>query len=82
MEHNATAMMLCHNHPSGDATPSHADIELNSRVSEVLRTVGISLAEHIIVAGDDCLALMHEVRLSEIADLDESRQPQIYRLIR
>ena len=38
-----------HNHPSGDPTPSHADIEMTKEVAKVARTLGIQLYDHIIV---------------------------------
>lgn len=47
---NAGAMVLVHNHPSGDATPSRADIELTRRLAMVGRECGVELVDHILLA--------------------------------
>jgi DNA repair protein RadC len=49
LERDATALILVHNHPSGDPTPSQADIEMTRRVQAGLETVGIVLHDHIVV---------------------------------
>ena len=49
MEHNATAIILCHNHPSADPTPSPEDIELTQRLAQAGKIVGIELLDHIII---------------------------------
>lgn len=54
---NASAVALAHNHTSGIALPSPEDEEATRRVSEALALVGITLVDHIIVAGDDFVSL-------------------------
>lgn len=49
LELNASALILVHNHPSGDPTPSEADIEMTRAVDEALRALGIVLHDHLIV---------------------------------
>lgn len=49
LKHNADAIILVHNHPSGDATPSHADIRLTNRLEEICTSVGIRILSHIVV---------------------------------
>jgi DNA repair protein RadC len=49
IELSATAIILVHNHPSGDPTPSRADIDMTKAVIEALRPLGISVHDHIIV---------------------------------
>src|SRR6185437_4039557 len=49
LELSATALILVHNHPSGDPTPSHADIEMTKQIVEVARNLGIEVHDHIIV---------------------------------
>ena len=49
--HSAYAIILTHNHPSGDPTPSRADQQLTRRVVEVGKLLGIEVADHIIVGG-------------------------------
>lgn len=46
---NATNMMVLHNHPSGDLTPSKEDIKITSRLISICELVGIPLLDHIIV---------------------------------
>jgi DNA repair protein RadC len=48
----ATAMILVHNHPSGDPTPSKADIEMTRQVRDAAEKLGVVLHDHVIVARD------------------------------
>jgi DNA repair protein RadC len=52
LELSATALILVHNHPSGDPTPSQADIEMTRRVAQVASTLGIQVLDHVIVGKD------------------------------
>jgi DNA repair protein RadC len=52
LELSATAVILVHNHPSGDPTPSRADIEMTQAIVAVARPLGISVHDHIIVGKD------------------------------
>ena len=49
LELSATAVILVHNHPSGDPTPSRADIQMTQSIVEIARPLGISVHDHIIV---------------------------------
>jgi DNA repair protein RadC len=49
LELSATAMVLVHNHPSGDPTPSHADVQMTQQIIAVAQPFGISVHDHIIV---------------------------------
>jgi DNA repair protein RadC len=49
LELAATAVILVHNHPSGDPTPSRADIQMTQAIIEVARPLGIAVHDHIIV---------------------------------
>src|SRR2546423_6284819 len=49
LELSATAIILVHNHPSGDPTPSRADIQMTQAIVEVAKPLGISVHDHIIV---------------------------------
>lgn len=49
LELSATAIILVHNHPSGDPTPSRADIKMTQSIIEIARPLGISVHDHIIV---------------------------------
>ena len=46
---SATAIILSHNHPSGDPTPSIADIEMTKNMVSAAQAIGISVHDHIIV---------------------------------
>jgi DNA repair protein RadC len=52
LELSATALILVHNHPSGDPTPSRADIDMTRHIAEVAKPLGIVLHDHIIVGRD------------------------------
>ncbi|MEM1236561.1 MAG: DNA repair protein RadC [Pseudomonadota bacterium] len=49
LELNASAMILVHNHPSGDPTPSEADISMTQQIDMAAGTLGLVLHDHIIV---------------------------------
>jgi len=49
LELSATAIILAHNHPSGDPTPSRADIEMTKTIVDIAGPLGITVHDHIIV---------------------------------
>jgi len=49
LELSATALILVHNHPSGDPTPSQADIQMTKAIVDIAAPLGISVHDHIIV---------------------------------
>ena len=46
---NASSMILVHNHPSGDPTPSSADIEMTKRIIETAKPLGIQVHDHLVI---------------------------------
>lgn len=60
IKESAAAMLLIHNHPSGDPTPSREDIELTKRLRDAGELLGIKILDHIII-GDG-----HHVSLAEM----------------
>jgi DNA repair protein RadC len=50
---NASALILVHNHPSGDPTPSQSDISMTQKIEEAAQALGLTLHDHIIV-GKSC----------------------------
>lgn len=66
MIYNASYAVLAHNHPSGLALPSMADIESTVTVSKALSLVGVHLLDHIVVADDDYVS-MHQSGLCKEA---------------
>lgn len=49
---NAASIIIFHNHPSGDTTPSNEDKDITQRIKECSNILGISLLDHIIVGYD------------------------------
>jgi DNA repair protein RadC len=49
LELSATAILLVHNHPSGDPTPSSADVQMTKAIVDIAQPLGISVHDHIIV---------------------------------
>jgi len=50
----AVAIILVHNHPSGDTTPSKQDIEMTRTIRDALRNVDIILHDHLIISPNSC----------------------------
>lgn len=51
LAHNAAAVILAHNHPSGNPEPSDADINLTRRLKECLALIDVRILDHVIVGG-------------------------------
>ena len=49
LELNASALLLVHNHPSGDPTPSQADIKMTGEIADIAKPLGVTLHDHIII---------------------------------
>jgi DNA repair protein RadC len=54
LNHKAAGLIVAHNHPSGDPTPSRADIAATRRLAETAANLGIVLHDHLVFAGGDC----------------------------
>jgi DNA repair protein RadC len=57
LELGAAAVIMVHNHPSGDATPSKADIEMTLKVAAALNACGMQLHDHLIVSASGHVSL-------------------------
>jgi DNA repair protein RadC len=55
-----SALILCHNHPSGNLKPSEADLKITRKISEASRTMDILLLDHIIVADNSYFSFSDE----------------------
>ncbi len=53
---NAAGLIVYHNHPSGDPTPSREDREFTRRLASAAESVGLRLLDHIVVARDGCVS--------------------------
>jgi DNA repair protein RadC len=49
LDHGATALILVHNHPSGDPTPSRADIEMTRNIAAAAKGLGITVHDHLVI---------------------------------
>ncbi len=54
---NSAALILAHNHPSGNAEPSHADLKITRELKDLLARVDIQVLDHIVVARDTWVSL-------------------------
>ena len=54
---NAASIIICHNHPSGDATPSAEDIATTKRIYDAGKILGIELLDHVIVGDNEYISL-------------------------
>lgn len=54
---NSARMIVAHNHPSGSADPSDADIATTERLVEAGKLLGIAVLDHVIIAADDFVSL-------------------------
>lgn len=57
MKHNAAAVILAHNHPSGSALPSESDKKITRTLQELLRYIDVPVLDHIIV-GENTLSFV------------------------
>ncbi len=49
LELHATALIMVHNHPSGDPTPSRTDVEMTAEVKAAAASLGVALHDHLIL---------------------------------
>jgi DNA repair protein RadC len=52
--HRSAAMLLAHNHPSGDARPSDSDLRATRRLASASEAIDCKLIDHLVFAGKEC----------------------------
>jgi len=52
LKHNANAVILAHNHPSGDCKPSHPDIQITHTLRDALALMDIKVLDHLVIGND------------------------------
>lgn len=57
---HSASIIVAHNHPSGDPTPSQADIQVTNRLYEAGELIGIKLLDHLIIGGNNYTSLKEE----------------------
>lgn len=62
-KHNAAAVILYHNHPSGSLEPSRADLLITDRLKQALELVEIRLLDHVIIGGTKAYSFSENSRL-------------------
>ena len=55
--HGSAGIVLAHNHPSGDATPSAADRRATERLATVGEAMDVAILDHLVLAGSDCRSM-------------------------
>ncbi|TDF83373.1 DNA repair protein RadC [Pseudomonas sp. H9] len=60
LAHNAAALILCHNHPSGVSEPSQADVLMTHRLKEALGLVDVRLLDHFIIGEGEPLSMVEK----------------------
>lgn len=67
LHHNAAAVILAHNHPSGVPTPSLQDVRLTELLTQVLSLLDVEVLDHIVVGAGSAVS-MSEMRLMSLVD--------------
>lgn len=75
---NCPKILLLHNHPSRDPTPSPADIAITQAIEECATLMGIKLMDHVIIAGDRHVSM----KLEKLMLPDRKRSPEEERRVR
>ena len=63
LEKNAAAVILAHNHPSGVAEPSNADVTITKRLKAALALIDIRLLDHFIIGRGDITSLANQGKM-------------------
>ena len=73
LRYKATGVILCHNHPSGNVSPSVDDIGLTRSIYTALRMINIRLLDHIIISGKKHYSMKFNGDLNEIIQHVETK---------
>lgn len=76
LRYHAHAVLLAHNHPSGQCDPSQADYDTTRRIISALRAIDVSVVDHLIFAGDSVYSM---TRNSQCADQPEEEVSYVLR---
>ncbi len=57
IRHNSTGLIVAHNHPSGDPTPSSEDVQMTRQITEAGRLLGVEVLDHVIIGGNRFVSL-------------------------
>jgi DNA repair protein RadC len=73
IDKNAVGVIICHNHPSGDTTPSESDLVHTREVCNALIYTGVTLIDHIIVASSEYYSMSAHGHIKEFYDEAKKR---------
>ncbi len=73
---NAVSVVMAHNHPSGNATPSMEDYNGTRRIVSALNAIDVSVVDHLVFAGSRCTALSSDVRFNSLFK-DVFKEPKL-----
>jgi DNA repair protein RadC len=68
LECDASVVVIAHNHPNGNSTPSGSDVDVTASISVMLRKMNISLFEHIIIGEDNHYSMRKQPEFSNLFD--------------
>ncbi len=71
----ATALVVCHNHPSGDPKPSEADRALTHSLTDVARTLGFRVLDHVIIGAGGCTYSFSDAHFGQLDPATLSHTP-------
>ena len=71
IKHKAVNVVLAHNHPSGQTSPSQADVDLTADAYATLESIGVNLEDHLIFSGADYYSFEESGRLANIANVKQ-----------
>ena len=61
IRYHAHSVVLAHNHPGGSPNPSQADVDSTTRIARALRSIDVSLMDHLIFSGSEVYSMMREI---------------------
>ena len=78
LKHNASMVIIGHNHPQGDPYPSYEDFNATSKIVEILSIFNVPVVDHIIVGKNECYSFSTSGNLEEIkTELKKSKRPEM-----
>jgi len=66
LKRSAACVIISHNHTSGNAIPSEADIEMTKSIKITLAQMGVKLLDHVIVVPNDCVSMLQSRQYKDI----------------
>ena len=60
---NSSAVVLCHNHPSGQLKPSQADISITEKIKRVAQILDVQVLDHLIISSEGCYSMCDDGKM-------------------